>query len=435
MRAHTSAQRRRIALVAILTLLTTVPVAPRTEQPIETVTLAWDASRGDTSGYRVHVGTQSRFYSQWYDVGRATTFVFADVVPGTRYFFAVTAYDAEQRESPFSNEVSFLIGEEPAPPVTAQSAGQPRAREGQALAAGADALGPVTGIAALPDGRVLFVESATRVRMMSSAGLVSAAALSAESRGVEFTELVVDPAFARSGFVFVGTTELQRDGRREFRVRRYRLVGEALGEGATIIGNLLFRDVHAPRFTVDDLGRFYVAMPGASGARTDPYAGRVLRFAADGSVPNDQRGLSPIVADGLPVPLDLDWDGRAVWVVGLDDRSQSTARRLRLDVDDDGWPRRLSGTGLESWPGLDVSAVEVTASGNDLMSPAFVVDTAHRLYRVTRRADDAVAQVEPMPWPADTLPVDVAIGPQGSMHVVVKTANDAFAIVAVTHPH
>jgi glucose/arabinose dehydrogenase len=292
----------------------------------------------------------------------------------------------------------------------------------------------VTGIAALPDGRVLFVESATRVRMMSDAGLVAASALSTESRDVEFTELVVDPAFDRSGFVFVGTTERQRDGRRDFRVRRYRLVGEALGEGATLIGNLLFRGVHAPRFTVDDLGRLYVAMPGGSGARTDPYDGRVLRFAADGSVPKDQRGLSPIFADGFPVPLDLDWDGRAVWIVGLDDRSQSNAGRLPLDVEDHGWPRRLSGTGLELWPGLDVSAVDITASGNDPASPAFVVDTAHRLYQVTRRADDAVAQVELMSWPADTLPVDVAIGPHGSIHVVVKTANGAFAIVAVTPP-
>jgi hypothetical protein len=432
MRSHTSAQRRRIAFFAVLALLATVPVAPRTEQPIETVTLAWDANKGATSGYRVHVGTQSRLYSHRYDVGRATTFVFTDAVPGTRYYFAVTAYDADQLESPFSNEVTYLIGEEPEPPVIAQSPDDLRAREGQGKAA--DGLGPVTGIAALPDGRVLFVESAARVRIMSGAGLVAASALTTENPGVEFTELVIDPAFARSGFVFVGTTELQRDGRRDFRVRRYRLAGEALGEGATVIGNLLFRGVHAPRFTVDDLGRVYVAMPGATGARSDPYAGRLLRFAADGSVPDDQRGVSPIFADGFPVPLDLDWDGRAVWIVGLDDRSQPNARRLRLDVDDDGWPRRLSGTGLESWPGLDVSAVDVTASGNEQISPAFVVDTSHRLYRVTRRADDAVAQVEPMSWPADTLPVDVAIGPHGSIHVVVKTASGAFAIVAVTHP-
>jgi hypothetical protein len=435
MTPSSTARCRRTAFIALLALLATAPAptASRTAQPTGDVTLAWDPNTVATSGYRVHVGTESRVYYQVYDVGRATSFVFEDPAPGTRYYFAVTAYDADGQESAFSNEVSYLIGDEPEPPVMVQSPDSPALRETPGARVRADALGPVSGILALPDGRVLFVEGARHVRALGPRGLVAAPALSIDESEAGFTELVADPSFARTALVFVGMTQLRKDGRQDFWVVRYRLVGPSLGEGATVVGGLSFSGDDAPRFAVDDLGRIYVAMPGAGTARADAYAGRLLRYAPDGSVPTDHRGMSPILAYSFAIPLDLDWDGRAVWVVGRDERAQPSLGRLLPDAADDEWPRRLSAGVGETASALDVTAFDVVAPTDAKRSTAqaVIVDTTHRLHRVTAPTQGAVPQVEAVDWSAEARPVDVALGPYGQIYVVVRTATGQFAIVEV----
>jgi len=428
-----SAALRRLAFVALVALLASVSMTPRTQQATDTVTLVWDPNPSGTSGYRIHVGTEPRVYDQTYDVRRATSFVFSDGVPGTRYYFAVTAYDAAGRDSPPSNEVSVLIGVEPETPVISQGCAASVAGRCDGMRVRADTLGPVRGIVGLPDGRLLVIENASQVRVLAPHGLITSPSLSIDASDAELTELVVASTFDRTAFVFVGTTELRRDGERAFRVIRYRLVQDTLGEGATIVGDLSFRGEHAPRFTVDDAGGIFVAMPGAGAARSDAYAGRVLRFAADGSVPEDHRGLSPILAHGLPVPLDLDWDGRAVWVVGLDERTQPVIGRLQLDTATDEWPRPLGPSGFAIPPGLEVAAFDVVSAGvaAPLASHAVIVDTMHRLHRVSIRDQESAAQVVAMTWTAHGVPIDVARGPLGSMYVVVKTSAGAFAVVEV----
>ena len=413
-------------------LLATVSHA--NQQAPDDVTLAWDPNKVATSGYRVYVGTESRVYDESFDVGLATTFVFSDGVPGTRYYFAVKAYNASGHESPASEEVSTVVGDEPEYSVIATNRAASVAPASHGTRLRADALGPVTGLAALPDGRVLFVENGRRVRLLEARGLITPPSLSTDDGDAEFTELVVDPSFGRSAFVFVGMTELRRDGERDFRVIRYRLVGDALGEGAAVVAGLSFRGEHAPRFVVDDAGRIYVAMPGAGEARADVYAGRMLRFAADGSVPPDQRGSSPILAESYPIPLDLDWDGRAVWIIGLDRDSQPAIGRLLPDTADNEWPRRLRGTDLQTPPGFEVAAFDVTTPSvsDPSSSPAVIVDTTRRLHRIRARVQDAVHEVEAMAWSTDALPVDVAVSPQGTIHVSVRTSAGSFAVVALT---
>jgi hypothetical protein len=77
------------------------------------VTLAWDASpvADNVVGYTVHVGINSGVYGQDFDVsGRTnTTFTFNQVTPGQRYYFAVSAYRADNVESPLSSEVSWKL--------------------------------------------------------------------------------------------------------------------------------------------------------------------------------------------------------------------------------------------------------------------------------------------------------------------------------------
>ncbi len=76
-----------------------------------TATLQWDEVLFPTlSGYRVYFGTASGIYQQAPGAGinvagNVTTLTVTGLSTGTRYFFAVTAYDASNNESSKSNEV------------------------------------------------------------------------------------------------------------------------------------------------------------------------------------------------------------------------------------------------------------------------------------------------------------------------------------------
>lgn len=72
-------------------------------------TLTWDAAiAANLSGYRVYVGTAPGIYSQpkgqGTSVGNVTTYTMTGLSNGTRYYFAVTAFDTSANESDYSNE-------------------------------------------------------------------------------------------------------------------------------------------------------------------------------------------------------------------------------------------------------------------------------------------------------------------------------------------
>jgi hypothetical protein len=69
--------------------------------------LAWDANAEPTlAGYVIMVGTSSGIYSQSSTIGKLTTHDVPGLLPATRYFFVVKAYDTAGRLSPASSEVS-----------------------------------------------------------------------------------------------------------------------------------------------------------------------------------------------------------------------------------------------------------------------------------------------------------------------------------------
>lgn len=81
-------------------------------QAAQSVTLAWDSSPDPTVvGYNIYSGVASGTYTNRVDAGNATTGNISNLVEGTTYFFAVTAYDASGLESDFSNEISFTVPE------------------------------------------------------------------------------------------------------------------------------------------------------------------------------------------------------------------------------------------------------------------------------------------------------------------------------------
>jgi hypothetical protein len=73
------------------------------------VNLAWDAAPDPSVvGYRVYYGGASGVYSNAVAVGMTTTVTLSNLVAGQTYYFAAVAYDADNVESLFSNEISYV---------------------------------------------------------------------------------------------------------------------------------------------------------------------------------------------------------------------------------------------------------------------------------------------------------------------------------------
>ena len=90
----------RIFIVVFMLLAVISPVMAAS------VTLAWDSNtEPDLAGYKVYYGTSSRVYGTPIILGLTTTTTLMGIVPGVKYYFAVTAYNASGQESGYSNEV------------------------------------------------------------------------------------------------------------------------------------------------------------------------------------------------------------------------------------------------------------------------------------------------------------------------------------------
>ena len=73
-------------------------------------TLTWTANtESDLAGYKIYSGTQSGVYGTPISVGKVTSHVLTNLMNGTTYFFAITAYDTAGNESLHSPELSKSI--------------------------------------------------------------------------------------------------------------------------------------------------------------------------------------------------------------------------------------------------------------------------------------------------------------------------------------
>ena len=71
------------------------------------VSLQWDENPdSNCAGYRLYYGTRSREYTNSIDTGTNRT-VSVPVQIGTKYFFAVTAYNSDGLEGDFSEELLY----------------------------------------------------------------------------------------------------------------------------------------------------------------------------------------------------------------------------------------------------------------------------------------------------------------------------------------
>lgn len=88
------------------------------------IDLAWDPnSEHDLAGYIVYYGTSSRNYTDWINVGKATSVRITGLLDDTEYFLALIAYDLSGNESDFSAEVAgyALPGDDQYPGVSFQA--------------------------------------------------------------------------------------------------------------------------------------------------------------------------------------------------------------------------------------------------------------------------------------------------------------------------
>ncbi|MGD9323867.1 MAG: fibronectin type III domain-containing protein, partial [Desulfobacterales bacterium] len=70
------------------------------------ITLAWDANtEPDLAGYNIYFGTTSRDYSEPINVGDVTEVTLTGFDEGGTYYFAATAYDEDDNESAYSEEL------------------------------------------------------------------------------------------------------------------------------------------------------------------------------------------------------------------------------------------------------------------------------------------------------------------------------------------
>lgn len=112
-----AAASRRKRLPRFLGQLLLVLGAGVSAQPLSGVTLAWNPSAGSgIAGYRLYQGVASQTYTNVIEVGNVTNATVSGLSAGVTYFFAVTAYDINGLESPFSSEISYTAANS-APPA------------------------------------------------------------------------------------------------------------------------------------------------------------------------------------------------------------------------------------------------------------------------------------------------------------------------------
>ena len=74
------------------------------------VSLAWEKSTGtNVAGYKMNYGNYSGSYQYTVNVGNSTSCTISGLELGKTYYYAVTAYDTQNNESDFSNEVAHTV--------------------------------------------------------------------------------------------------------------------------------------------------------------------------------------------------------------------------------------------------------------------------------------------------------------------------------------
>ncbi|MCW1913371.1 PQQ-dependent sugar dehydrogenase [Luteolibacter sp. GHJ8] len=147
----------------------------------------------------------------------------------------------------------------------------------------------------LPDGRQIFTERVGRVRIIEKGKLLDEPALvlpAAQDNKMGLLGLALAPDFARTGLLFLAWDKALGNNRFELRMERYRLEGNKLVEPRTIVEGIAANRNHTGcRLEFGPDGKLYMSTGDADrqddAQKLDHLHGKILRFNADGSVPQD----------------------------------------------------------------------------------------------------------------------------------------------------
>lgn len=301
--------------------------------------------------------------------------------------------------------------------ITCSAGPQPGCHPASVLASGLDG---ASGLGPTPDGRLLFIEGGTRIRLIADGALTPGAALAFNDPSVRIVGLAVDPAFAASRTVFVAFTERTSSATVALSIARYREVNGTLGQGATIVGGLPVPEGALAPLAVDQAGLLYLALP-ATGAPPADSAGVVMRFTGDGLTPPSNPRASPILGYGYSRPTSLAPD--------------SANLRLWLSGERAGWGNGLATLPLNvgtaaPWPIPPESAVLEQPDGRP-MSQLLIV-SGQELHQLSLGADGLVTGVDRLSL-SPTFPVVAAIQSASGLRYVAVDTGDGRAAVFRIH--
>lgn len=278
-----------------------------------------------------------------------------------------------------------------------------------------DGLEDPVDAAFVPDGRLFIAQRRGRVRVVDRGQLqvpdAFTTAEEADGTGEGLLSIAVDPDFERTHFVFM--VHATRTGSGDvFRLARYRELRGTLAERAVLIeieGPPI--DEAAAVLRVGRDAKLYLAI-GAPG-----FPGTLLRLNLDGTMPRDQSGTKPALAQGLQSPRGLGADLRSgiVWVAD-EQNGQAHLSGVALE----GRPLRAvvrarhplpGGSGSIAFytgnvlPGFENTLLLASASGRHIERIRFSDEQPDRIAHTETLLQDGVGPIQV-----------IAVGPDGAIY-------------------
>jgi hypothetical protein len=176
----------------------------------------------------------------------------------------------------------------------------------------ADDLADPADVAVDSQGRAFVVERRGTLRIVSSnaSGVELAEPLfGPRDEGARVLSVALAPDFATSRHLYTLSAMPSADGSRLF-VTRYRELNGSVGEAAVVVSEQVRTTDPGGVLRFGPEQAMYVAT-------ADQSSGRILRFLADGRIPPDNPGASPLLSIIRRAPTGLAWapDGAALWSV------------------------------------------------------------------------------------------------------------------------
>jgi len=304
-------------------------------------------------------------------------------------------------------------------------------------------LGPITALDALPDGRVLVVESGTRILVHQEDAWSVAYETASDPRTLtHIAAVAADVAFANTHFVYVAEVSAAVDGTHSVRVIRTREVGSRLGEPATIVAGEALAHDGDPVLSVGSDGLLYLALPGDATA-TDPAArpGRLLRFAPDGTAAGTAAAGSATLSDIAARPTSVAWDPQGhLWIAAIGEPPGSVVTRMD-PVTGARWIRQpiaLSPAPSEADAGVMSLAFGASPSSNGATAAYVIADAPAALYQgvIGGSRREVLSALTRLPL-GDWVPTALTLRPDGALVVAARRetgSGELRQLITLTRP-